>query len=77
MIVIRSMSLKAVARLDEELGHLWRLGKLPDADAEGCGDAILSEHTILKAYTDGAILIDHAGAKATIENYEYWEAVIS
>ena len=77
MIVIRSMSLKAVARLDEELGHLWRLGKLPDADAEGCADATLSEHTILKAYTDGALLIDHAGVKATIENYEYWEAVIS
>ena len=76
MITINTMSLEAISRLDNELGYYWREGQLFDCDSEGCATAKLSDATILKAYSNGAITLDNGGIKASIEPYEYYKVEI-
>lgn len=76
MIIIKEIDLNAVARLDEELGASWREGELADGDCNEVVTVTLSASTILKAYSEGAILLDKGGVKSSLERYEYLGVVI-
>ena len=76
MITIKAIDLKAVARLDKELGNTWRKGLLSNGDCNDCAEVSLSDSIILKAHTNGAILLDKGGVKASLESYEYLEVTI-
>ena len=77
MIVIRDVGLNLVGALDDELGYSWRDGALPEGLLEGCVDVTLEEAVIMKAYTDGTIILDIGGNKAFLANGGYREVTIT
>lgn len=77
MIVIRDVGLNLVGALDDELGYSWRDGALPEGLLEGCVDVTLSDSAIMKAYSDGTIILDIGGNKTFLASGGYREVTIT
>lgn len=76
MIVIKEISLNLVGAIDDELGYNWRDGGLHDGELEGNVDVKLGEAVILKAHTDGTLILNIGGYKAILASGGYKEVVI-
>ena len=77
MTVIKDISLNMVAAIDDEIGYSWRNGELPLGEHEGCTDVTLKEGAMIKAYTDGTIVIDIGGMLAFLPSGGYKEVTIT
>lgn len=77
MIVIKDISLNFVGAIDEEIGHDWRDGFLPEGTCTDNVNVELAESVILKAYDDGTLTLDIGGNKAFIPSGSYREVTIT